>query len=453
MARFGIFVHQPFAMGHYSTLQIGKHQISWKYDIPAYLSFLFEISDEYNEETGGEEQGYPIKIGFRTTAIAAINKLNLLGMDWNMVTDIYSHFYERLKEEVADQIQSEILEQFKELNNAEIKIKFKEAAQQFFKFSRQEELKDFTNFFIPMIDVSTGHKDLDVISIDGRRYQLKPEKYADLSHNMLHDPGQFFYEKSLELPPWIQIIGNLFDYELLVEFTEIISVVQIKLLLEASPPETIVELQLEDMVDERDEIADFHLSSAKRIIDKIYLYNKFFNSIMDQEELVKEVYLREQLAIYLVQIPRAKTNLEKGMILEKLINTIFSSVTGLEVIEKRMSTKDEEIDLVIKNSVSGTFWSSLMSPCFFVECKNWKTKVGTSEIRDFEMKIANHRKLVKIGFFVSYNGFTKETNAALKRSSREEYHIVLIDKDDIKQLAESKISTIAWLEKLIAKIY
>lgn len=419
-------------MGHYSTLQIGEHDLQWKYDIPAFLSFLFEESDSYNEDRDDEEGGFPLKIGYRTNAAGAIKKLDKLGMNWKMIKEIYSFFYQRLSEEVAENIINEIAEQYKDSSEKVINAKTTIALEQFQLLSREDELKDFTRFFLPMIDVSVGKKNLSVKSIDGKVYKIPVEKRANLSHNMLYDPGDFFFKKATKLPPWIQVIGSLFDYDLLMEYTEIISVVEIRLLLEASKPDTIVELQLEDMVDNKEEIVDFHQSSATRIIDKIQLYNKFFNSIMDQETLIKDIYLRDQISFLLEKIPDAKSNLQKGKYLEDLVESIFSAVTGLEVIEKRISTSDEEIDLIVKNGVTSTFWTALMSPIFLVECKNWSTKVGSSEIRDFEVKVVNHRKLAKIGFFVSFNGFTKEASNALKRASREDHHIVLIDKKDIE---------------------
>lgn len=439
-------------MGHYSVLSIGKHIFQWKYDIPGYLSFLFEEDHAYSE-ISEEDEGYPIKIGFRTSAVSAIQKLDQLGMDWNMVIIIYSFFYKQLKEAVADSIESEIIENNKDKKEKIVQAKIRSAMAQFHRFSRQQELEDFVNFFMPMIDASLGVKNMSVKSIDGKRYKIPKDPCPDSFNSFLYDPSQFFYEKTTLLPPWIQIIGNLFDHDLLQEYTEVVSLVQIRLLLEASSPDTVVDLQLEDIIEDKEEIADFHLTSAQRVIDKINLYNQFFHTVLNQEAVIKDVYFREKLLGLLDKIPKSKTIVEKGRGLEDLIDVIFSSVIGLEVIEKRISTKDEEIDLVVKNSINGTFWSSLMSPCFFVECKNWKSKVGSSEIRDFEVKIANHRKLVKIGFFVSFNGFTKEVYAALKRASREEYHIVLIDRSDIDRLAKSGIATIPWLEALITKLH
>ena len=87
---------------------------------------------------------------------------------------------------------------------------------------------------------------------------------------------------------------------------------------------------------------------------------------------------------------------------------------------------NEEIDLLLKNSLDRPFWNAFGSPLFFVECKNWKAAVGAKEVRDFETKIRNHAKLAKLNFFIALNGFTSEAEEHIKRLGREEYHIVLL---------------------------
>jgi hypothetical protein len=209
------------------------------------------------------------------------------------------------------------------------------------------------------------------------------------------------------------------------------------------------------MIETEEETADFHTDSANRLIEKINLYNKFFTAILNEEKTLQDIYYKQKLSLLIDGLGKLKKTdaYLKGKNLEDLIEIIFSSIKGLEVIDKRMSNGDEEIDLTIKNNIDKTFWSSLSSPCFFVECKNWSTKVNSKEIRDFETKMRNHTRLVKVGFFISYNGFTKEAITELKRASRDEYHIVTVDGKDIEELVSSKIETLTWLEKLVTKFY
>ncbi|WP_333577727.1 restriction endonuclease [Sphingobacterium sp.] len=438
-------------MGHYTTLVIGKQELSWKYDIPSYLSFLFDENDLYTEREPNDDELE--KIGFRSTAQKALIKLDKLGFDWEMISDIYAFFYEEIKDSIYYYIHEELLEKFSNFSDNVREKKIHAFYSSIPKFTREQELKDFVNFFLPLVEVCTGEKSMRVVSIDGNTYRLKKEANSSLTNNFIYAPGDFFYNKALVIPPWIQIIGNLFEFDRMQEYPEIISVVQLKLLLEAVDHGTIVELQLEDMIESKEELSDFHAESANRLIQKIQLYNKFFNSVMNQEEVIKNAYFKKELLDLLNEITKITNPAAKGKALEDLIENIFSSIEGLDVVEKRVSTKDEEIDLQVKNGVSGTFWNSLGSPTFFVECKNWQGSIGASEIRDFEMKLINHKKLVKIGFFISFNGFSKEVRSSLIRASREDHHIVLIDRKDLFNLANSKVDSREWLEKLIMKPY
>jgi len=88
---------------------------------------------------------------------------------------------------------------------------------------------------------------------------------------------------------------------------------------------------------------------------------------------------------------------------------------------------------------------------FFVECKNWQKAVGAKELRDFELKIQNHRPLVRLGFFVAPGGFSRECITELHRTSRDEYAIVLLDMKAVKQFVEGRLSVPDWLEEKICQ--
>jgi hypothetical protein len=122
-------------------------------------------------------------------------------------------------------------------------------------------------------------------------------------------------------------------------------------------------------------------------------------------------------------------------------------------VDKRVSTGDEEIDLIVKNNIDRPFWLAFNTPLFFIECKNWISPVGVTELRNFEMKMINHSKLTKIGFLVSLNGFTRGIESELKRAGREDYHIVLLEGTDLKDFASSSADFFEWLEKRTAKFF
>jgi restriction endonuclease Mrr len=142
---------------------------------------------------------------------------------------------------------------------------------------------------------------------------------------------------------------------------------------------------------------------------------------------------------------------EKGEALESLMAAAFSLRPQLEVVERRYSTGDEEIDLIVKNNVARPFWQGLMSPLLFAECKNWTDPVGASEVRNFEGKLQNHAPLVKVGLLIAPGGFTSEARNAIKRGSRDDYSLALVERADLEQLANGAESVLDWLERVLCR--
>jgi hypothetical protein len=220
-------------MGHYSILKVGKEELAWKYDIPSYLSFLFDKADFFKNTAKGEteEENFFEEIGFQTNCKKALEKLNQLGFDWSMISEVYSYFYPQLNESISYDIQEEIRERFKIDEDSKLELKVKAHYRKFPTLTREQELKDFAKFYLPLLEATNGKKKSIVKSVDGRSYKLAPDKDIYGSNIPLQDLDGFLYGKCLDLPPWILIIGHLFDYEIMQEFSEVISVVQIKILL------------------------------------------------------------------------------------------------------------------------------------------------------------------------------------------------------------------------------
>ncbi len=72
------------------------------------------------------------------------------------------------------------------------------------------------------------------------------------------------------------------------------------------------------------------------------------------------------------------TTRARGDALESLVDAIVrTEEPELQVIEKNLRTREEEIDLVLANGLRDPFWQSLSSPLILVECKNWSKKAGS----------------------------------------------------------------------------
>ena len=139
----------------------------------------------------------------------------------------------------------------------------------------------------------------------------------------------------------------------------------------------------------------------------------------------------------LIELVENETNSNiKGRLLEELMYKFFSFVKGFEVIE-RLKTETEEIDLVILNKSTTPIWQK-ESSLILVECKNWSGKCGKNELVVFKEKIANRKGRAKIGFFVSWNGFTKTFTKEDLRSSQGDILIVPVTgKNVIEALSNS----------------
>ena len=247
------------------------------------------------------------------------------------------------------------------------------------------------------------------------------------------------------------MISDLFEWERMAEFNEILSVLDLKFLLESHSETTVVNLDLSDIVDDDHELQHFHEESSMRLIRKLNLYNNFFFSIAQKEKIVRDIFFRDQIENSISVVDnRNSSNEDKGKALEKLMDTLFSSVEGLKVIDRRLNTGDEEIDILLKNNLGKPFWTAFGSPFIFIECKNWSKKVGAPEIRDFEGKLLNHSNVTKIGVFISYNGFTSEANTHIKRMSRGTQHLVFVTGENLRTLANQEKDVLEWLEELFS---
>lgn len=181
------------------------------------------------------------------------------------------------------------------------------------------------------------------------------------------------------------------------------------------------------------------------------VYQRVFSVMSDRRGDVQDRFHRVAIKNALTDLGKTGTAQEKGDRLEELMDSVFSLKPDLEVVQRKYDLGDEEIDLVVKNNVARPFWQSLGSPLLFVECKNWSSKVGAPEVRDFESKLRNHRPMTRLGILVAPGGFTKEALEAIKRISRDSISVALVNGDDLDQLAHGSTSILDWLEYLITK--
>jgi hypothetical protein len=453
-------------MGSYSRLFIDKFSFEWKYYVPSFLTFLFKETDFYAiKNENNEEEDYSA-IGFKTTCNNSIKILNDFGYTIDFFTEIYSYFYRNLFPDFESGIKYEIETELKSSDKNKIDEKFNQYISSFKSSTRQEEILEFIKLLSFVLKADFKKPPFN------KPYKLKFCKSEDLSYSSedyFKDKGtntidfdklnNYLFNNYSQFSPGVLLLSGFLDSENFNwEYPEIQSLMYTRIFLEAVDQSKEVKLELSDLYyagefESIQEIKNLHTSLTQSLVDKVNLYNKVFKSLFLGEEQIREKYIKTRVRELINKSDSIKESFKKGKLLEDLVELLFTSNNFLELVNKNVSTKDEEIDLVVKNNINKPFWIAFNSPCLFIECKNWGSKVGTKEIRDFEIKIQNHIKLVKIGFFVSLNGFSSEVQSELKRAGRDDYHIVIISKEDIQDYLKSNINFFDWLEKMTSIFY
>ena len=131
-------------------------------------------------------------------------------------------------------------------------------------------------------------------------------------------------------------------------------------------------------------------------------------------------------------VKNADTNDEKGKALEKWSVEMFSLIDGIKVEDIKIRTDSEEIDIMLSNEKTSSFWVNLGDP-ILVECKNWKNKVGVPEISNFFLKLL--RRQLKVGIFITVNGFTgdeyRNAIGTIQDLRTLGYRIIVMEEQDI----------------------
>lgn len=460
-------------MGAYSTLTLDKYYTSLKYEIPYLSVFLFSKEDLFYEKEEIDEETY-FEMGYKCKVKDSIAELESYGFTLDFIAEnlkkIREHanideFYDgALRGSLAVQKQFEINEgniedeAIKFLNKFEYNPSEREILDDFLK------LLDITLFGYEEDQVENGKIDLELC--DGSIYQL-PINERPTKQNIQNSESKYlsyFGELSswseTNLPPWLVKECYLFDYHAFEELGEIMPLFYYRLILELSNPEGEVSLDVGDIYgmegypeDPQEELKQLHNKLAKSIVTKVELFNNVYDPLIAKESNIREQFVKNEVSKILNECETVTNIQEKGRKLEKLTETLFTNNNQFNLIEKNVNTGDEEIDLVFANNISDPFWDAFNSPLFFVECKNWSnSKVGSKELRDFEGKIRNHQ-LVKVGFFLSLNGFTSMFFDELKRVTRENFHIVPLEGKDIEEYLRSRDYFYNWIKSKSSKIY
>lgn len=131
---------------------------------------------------------------------------------------------------------------------------------------------------------------------------------------------------------------------------------------------------------------------------------------------------------------------KKGRLLEQLIRIMVEQDGRLKVYRNDVNTESEEIDLVIENQNTDSIFVQLQSPFILVEYRNWSSRIGAKEIRDFAQKIQNRpRMMCRVGCVVTTSILTEDANKELIGYRGKDFLICIIDNRDFEYMISKSI--------------
>jgi hypothetical protein len=444
-------------MSNHCVLQVGGIEFDWGDYIPPWAMFLFREADFYCDPTilPNDDEWYE-EIGHRSSAAECLDTLDKSSFDIDFFAAFYDELHSDIERVVSDAIKRSDSDDIHQRPAADSNIDH--ARRYLLEFQRHSRSDDLRYFIDALRRMTAG-----AFTPRGAQQDIAPVPENDglgLSSELLpwaHDTIQLHYlleyiiEHPLLFDPPIAKVASMFSTDILVQYDEIIGLMYIHCSLEAVPPDTLIRLRVEDFIEDLDDAKHLYSEYAFNLVETLRLYSRMYQVLSQREDYVRERFTKAQARDIVGRLGAATSTGEKGKLLEELMALIFDSDPGLTIVEMRYSTGDEEIDLLVKNNVPSPFWTSILSPMLFVECKNWRTPVGSKELRDFEIKLQNHRPLVRLGFFVAAGGFSSECATEIRRASREEYLILMITLDDVLRFIANTGNVLAWLEEIICR--
>jgi hypothetical protein len=152
--------------------------------------------------------------------------------------------------------------------------------------------------------------------------------------------------------------------------------------------------------------------------------------------------LQATVEAYVAAGTNGATTAEQGRALEDLICYVFSQVPGISITRRNEMNafQTEEIDVALWNDghEDGFFF---LPNIILVECKNWSSRVSSSELSWFDTKLRSRG--LGFGVLVAANGITGDAaditaaHSIVAAALREGRRLVVIRNDELLALTDS----------------
>lgn len=152
--------------------------------------------------------------------------------------------------------------------------------------------------------------------------------------------------------------------------------------------------------------------------------------------------LRATVETYVEAGTNGATTADQGRALEDLICYVFTQVPGISITRRNAMNafQTEEIDVALWNDghIDGFFF---LPNIILVECKNWSSRVSSSELSWFDTKLRSRG--LSFGVLVAANGITGDAaeitaaHSIVAAALREGRRLVVIKSDELLALTDS----------------
>jgi len=149
---------------------------------------------------------------------------------------------------------------------------------------------------------------------------------------------------------------------------------------------------------------------------------------------------RKMLKELLDKVLSADTNKEKKESLEDLAEYLFSSITGIKVIDRNARTKTSEIDLILElDNIIFSFhpFFKEVGQHIMIECKNWEKAIGADEVRSFSSDMSDKR--VTFGCMVTRKGITRDAYEEIRKKFRTDHQVIIVlSREDVERVIKGE---------------